>query len=156
VTISATFKNTGTSWARNVVITIKDNDLVLYEGVHNIRPGAQETVAIPYKVPDHSKVHTITATAEYDANPQPVGNRASASYTGEEVVVEPFFDTSEWVLFSFILAVLVVLIALFFLVWRRMGAAPVVMGGALPVTTASFETMEPLGGDQIQWDDDSF
>ena len=55
-----------------------------------------------------------------------------------------------------ILAVLVVLIALFFLVWKRMGVAPVVMGGALPVTTASFETMEPLGGDQIQWDDDSF
>jgi hypothetical protein len=156
VTISATFKNAGTSWARDVLITIKDNDQVLYEGVHAIGPGAQETVQVPYRVPDHSKLHTITATAEYDANVDPVGNTASGSYTGREVIVEPFFDTSEWVLFAFILVVLGILIALFYLVWKRMGAAPVVMGGALPVTTASFETMEPLGSDQIQWDDDSF
>jgi hypothetical protein len=156
VTISATFKNTGTSWARDVRLTIKDNDLVLYEGVHDIAAGGQHTVEVPYKVPDHSKLHTITATAEYDANPDAVGNTASGSFTGEEVIVEPFFDTSEWVLFVFIMAVLVVLVALFFLVWKRMGAAPVVMGGVLPVTTASFETMEPLGSDQIQWDDDSF
>jgi hypothetical protein len=156
VTISATFKNTGTSWARDVLITIKDNDQVLYEGVHAIAAGDQETVEVPYKVPDHSKPHTITATASYDANEDPVGNTASGSYTGKEVIVEPFFDTSEWVLFAFIAAVLGVLIALFFLVWKRMGAAPVVMGGALPVTTTAFETMEPLGSDQIQWDDDSF
>ncbi|NIP33344.1 MAG: hypothetical protein GWN18_00310, partial [Thermoplasmata archaeon] len=97
----------------------KDNDQVIYEGSHDIAPGAQTTVEVPYKVPDHSKLHTITATAEYEDNPDPVGNSASASFTGEEVVVEPFFDTSEWVLFAFILAVLVVLIALFFLVWKR-------------------------------------
>jgi hypothetical protein len=156
VTISATFRNSGTSWARDVRLTIKDNDQILYEGVNDIPGGGQYTVDLPYKVPDHSKLHTITATAEYDANPDPVGNTASGSFTGEEVIVEPFFDTSEWVLFTFILVVLGVLIALFFLVWKRMGAAPVVMGGALPVTTASFETMEPLGSDQIQWDDDSF
>ena len=34
-------------------------------------------------------------------------------------------------------------------------AAPAAPAG-LPVTTSTFETMEPLGGDQIQWDDDSF
>jgi hypothetical protein len=156
VTISATFRNTGTSWARDVVLTIRDNDQVIYEGVHDIPAGGQHTVNVPYKVPDHSKLHTITATAEYETNPDPVGNTASGSFTGEEVVVEPFFSTSEWVLFSFMLAVLVALILLFYLVWKRMGAAPVVMGGTLPATTATFETMEPLGGDQIQWDDDSF
>jgi titin len=156
VTISATFKNTGTSTARNVMLTIKDNDAILYEGMHNIGPGEQQTVELPYKVPDFGRIHTITATAEYDDNPDAVGNAASSSYTGEEVIVEPFFDTSEWVLLVFILAVLVVLVALFFLVWKRMGAVPAAMPGSLPVTTATFETLEPLGSDQIQWDDDSF
>jgi len=156
VTISATFKNTGTSWARNVRLTIKDNDQIIYEGVHDIAAGGQHTVEVPYKVPDHSKVHTLTASAAYDANPDPVGNTASGSFTGEEVIIEPFFDTSEWVLFAFIVAVMVMLVLLFYLVWKRMGAAPVVLGGALPVSTASLDMMEPLGGDQIQWDDDSF
>jgi hypothetical protein len=155
VTISATFKNSGTSWARDVRIRIKDNEEVIYEGTVDIPAGEQHTVEVPYKVPDHSKLHVITANAKYDDNPEPVGNTASVSFTGEEVVVEPFFSTSEWVLFAFIVAVLVVLVALFFLVWKRMGAAPVVAGG-LPVTTSTFDTMEPLGSDQIQWDDDSF
>jgi hypothetical protein len=155
MTISATFKNTGTSWARDVRLRIKDNDDIIYEGTVDIAAGEQHTVEVPYKVPDHSRLHVLTASARYEDNPEPVGNTASVSFTGEEVVVEPFFDTSEWVLFAFIVAVLVVLVALFFLVWKRMGAAPVVAGG-LPVTTSTFETMEPLGGDQIQWDDDSF
>jgi len=156
ITITATFRNTGTAPARGVVVTITDNDQVIYEGVHTIAAGQTLTVGVPYKVSDHSKVHTIRAVAEYEDNPDAKGNAASTSFSGEEVIVEPFFDTSEWVLFIFIVAVLVVLVALFFLVWKRMGTVPAVMPGSLPVSSASFETMQPLGGDQIQWDDDSF
>ncbi len=156
VTISATFRNTGTSRARNVVITITDNDQVIYENVHYIRAGGQLTVQVAYIVPDHGKLHTISAKAEYDDNPDPVGNRASTSYVGKEVVEEPFFDTSEWALFGMFVALLVALLLIYFLLMRRIGSAPSMVARGLPISTASLETFEPIGGDQIQWDDDSF
>ena len=156
VTISATFRNTGTSRARNVVITVTDNDQIIYENVHSIRAGAQLTVTVAYIVPDWGTLHTITAEAEYDDNPDPVGNRASTSYVGKEVVEEPFFDTSEWTLFGMFVALLVALLVVYFLLMRRIGSAPSVVATGLPVTSASLETFEPIGGDQIQWDDDSF
>jgi hypothetical protein len=156
ITISATFRNAGTSRANDVRITIRDNGEVLHDGVHDIPAGETLTVTVAYVVPDHSKLHTIRAEAHYDDNPKDKGDTASTSYTGSEVIVEPFFDNSEWALFFLFVVVLVLAAVNTVMLWRRRGmvaAAPVT---GLPSSTATFESLEPLGGDQIQWDDDSF
>ncbi len=155
ITISATFRNAGTSTANDVVITIRDNEDVIHQGVYDIRAGESVTVQLPYKVSDHRRLHTIRASAHYDDNPDDKGDLATTSFTGSEVVEEPFFDTSEWTLFILIIIVLCVVVANSVILWKRKGMVPAPVGG-LPVTTATFETLEPLGSDQIAWDDDSF
>jgi hypothetical protein len=155
ITVSATFRNVGTSTARDVRLVIEDNGQTLYDGVHNIPAGEAVTVSVPYVVPDHKKLHSIRAYATYEDNPDDKGDTATVSYTGKEVIEQPFFDTSEWALFFLIVAVLVVGSVNSFILWKRKDMVPAQPGG-LPVTGATFETMEPLGSDQIQWDDDSF
>ena len=155
-TISATFRNSGTSVAKGVLITITDNGQTIYEDVHNIGAGDQLTILVPYIVPDHSKLHTIAAKAVYDDNTDPSGNVAATSYTGKEVIEEPFFDTSEWTLFGMFVALLVALLIIYFILMKRIGEAPRVPVTGLPASTDSLATFESIGGDQIQWDDDSF
>ena len=156
ITISATFRNTGTSVARGVLITITDNQQTIYEGVHDIRAGDQLTILVPYIVPDHSKLHTIAARAVYNDNSDPTGNIAATSFTGKEVIEEPFFDTSEWTLFGMFVALMVALLIIYFVLLKRIGEAPRGPVTGLPTTSASLDTFESIGGDQIQWDDDSF
>jgi hypothetical protein len=139
-----------------VRITVRDNGEVIYDGTHDVPAGDTVTVHVPYVVPDHRKLHSISASASYDANPDDKGDTATVSLTGKEVVEEPFFSTSEWTLFTLIVIVLVVVLANTFVLWRRRGmvvAAPVT---GLPTSTATLASMEPIGSDRIQWDDDSF
>ena len=156
INITASFRNAGTSRANDVGITIRDNGQVLYEGVHDIPAGETLTITLAYKVPDHSELHTIRAEAHYDDNPKDKGDTASMSYTGSEVIVEPFFDNSEWALFFMIVVVLVLATLNTVIMWKRRGMVMAGPATGLPSSTATFESLQPLGGDQIQWDDDSF
>jgi hypothetical protein len=156
ITISATFRNTGTSKANDVQIVISDNGDSLYEGSLDIPAGESVTVEVPYIVPDFKKLHTISASASYDDNPDDKGTAAATSYTGKEVIEEPFFDSSEWALFFLFVAVLALAGVNTFILYQRKGMVAAMPATGLPQSTATFETFESIGGDQIAWDDDSF
>ncbi len=157
LTITATLRNTGTSRARDVRITVTDNGAPLYEGTHMVGPGDVVTIQVPYVVPDHKLLHTIRVQATYRDNPGDKGAGAVVSLTGKEVVEEPFFSTSE--LATLALAIVVAVLGSLLGAWlldRRRGYA--VVSAPVPAASAgmSFSGMQKLGMETIKWDDDRF
>jgi hypothetical protein len=158
LTISATFRNTGTSRARDVRVVVTDNGQPLYENVHTIGPGDTLTVTVPYVVPDHRVLHTIRAEATYRENPADKGTVASVSLTGKKVVEEPFFSTSE--LATLAIAIVVAILGSLLGAWlldRRRGTFAVATA-PVPAGTGgmTFAGMQKVGMDSVQWDDDRF
>jgi hypothetical protein len=159
LTITATFRNTGTSRARDVRITVTDNGAPLYEGTHTIGPGDVVTVQVPYVMPDHRLLHTLRVQASYRDNPGDKGASAVVSVTGKEVVVEPFFSTSELatLAIAIIAAILGSLLGAWLLDRRRGGGMAYAPAPAAAAPAGmTYGGMQRLGMESIQWDDDRF
>jgi len=158
MSISATFSNTGTSRARDVRITITDNERVLYESHHTIPAGDSITITVPYVVPDHRVLHVIRVSATYRDNPGDRGASATASFTGREVIEEPFFSASELatMLIAVVVAILGALLGAWWLDRRRGPAVAAVAAAPAAGGPSTFAGMQRLGSDQIAWDDDRF
>ena len=159
LTITATFRNTGTSRARDVRITVTDNGAPLYEGTHTIGPGDVVTVQVPYVMPDHRLLHTLRVQASYRDNPSDKGASAVVSVTGKEVVVEPFFSTSELatLAIAIIAAILGSLLGAWLLDRRRGGGVAYAPAPAAAAPAGmTYGGMQRLGMESIQWDDDRF